>query len=126
MGQGKGIAGIIFFVLFTFFTTAIAFSGTFSFTANLWFFLIGVLAWTTGLLIPGIFCLLERKVKKSSKYLYAILPVTLFWFLLYTLIIAIAFRENFISGFTAFLGLGLGLSFLGGLVVAGIAAIYPY
>jgi len=107
-------------------TSAIAFSGTFTFTANLWIFLIGVLAWTTGFLIPGIFCLKQRKVKNSIKYLYTILPVTLFWFSIYTFVTALASRENFMTGFIAFLGIGLGLSFLGGLLVAGLAAVYPY
>jgi hypothetical protein len=88
--------------------------------------LIGVLAWSTSFLIPGIFCLMERKLKKSFKYLYTILPVTLFWFLIYTFIITVAFKENFLVGFTVFLGLGLGLSFLGGLLVAGVAALYPH
>ena len=126
MGKGKGIAAIIFFAIFTFFTSAIAFSGEFVFMANLWFFLISLSAWTTGLLVPGILCLLEKKVKNVYKYLYTILPVTLFWFLLYTFVIAIAFRENFMVGYIGFLALGLGLSVLGGLIVAGLSAIYPY
>lgn len=121
MGQGKGIAAMVFFVFFIFISIAIANGlGT---TAGIDFEIAIVilveliLLFSTAFLIPGIFCLLGKQYG-SAKWYYALIPVTLLWIVIYTMVVAILAPTSFLSNFLEFLGLGIGAS-----VVLGIVAL---
>lgn len=111
MGQGKGLAAMILFAFFTFISIAIAYGlGT---TAGIdleiaiVIFVELILLFSTAFLIPGIFCLLGKQYG-SAKWYYALIPVTLLWILIYTMVVAILAPTSFISNFLEYLGLGIG------------------
>ena len=119
MGRGKGIAGIIAFIFFTMMSigTNIAFKELFSSEeAAMALFVISLLIWSTGFLIPGIVCLLEYKVQKWGIFVYLIIPITLFWFLIYTFIITALAPSTFMSSFQEFLGIGVAASIILGII----------
>ncbi len=121
MGKGKGIAGIILFSIFTLMAIAVRFSLEPDFpleTAANINFIMFILMVTTGLLIPGIYSLKEIKLKQGYFYLYSILPTTLLWLIVYTIIISALAPLTFVSTYLEFIGLGLGLSILLGHIVA--------
>ena len=124
MGQGKGIAGIVIFSIFTLMAMAVRFSLEPDFpleaAANI-NFITFLLMVVTGLLIPGILCLKEIKIKEGFIYLYSVLPTTLLWTIIYTFIVSVLAPLSFISTYLEFMGLGFGLSILLGHIVAGLA-----
>ena len=124
MGKGKGIAGIIIFSLFALMAIAVKFSLEPDFpleaAANI-NFITFLLMVVTGLLIPGILCLKEIKIKQGFIYLYSILPTTLLWIILYTFLVSVLAPLTFMSTYLEFMGLGFGLSILLGHLVAGFA-----
>ena len=119
MGRGKGIAGIIAFIIFTMMSIGIniAFKELISSEeAAMILFVVSLLLWSTGFLIPGIICLLEYKVKRGGIFVYLIIPLTLFWFLIYTFIITALAPSTFMSTFQEFLGIDVGVSILLGII----------
>lgn len=101
MGRGKGIAGIIAFIFFT--MLSIGMNSVFTELnsveeeAAMALFVISLLIYSTGFLIPGIVCLLEYKVQKWGIFVYLIIPITLFWFLIYTFIVTALAPTTFMS-----------------------------
>jgi len=122
MGKGKGIAAMVFFVFFLFPSIAIVFE-LYGYNAEMAIiiFVELILLFSTAFLIPGIFCLLGKKYD-VAKWYYALIPVTLLWFLIYTMVVAILAPTSFISSFLEFLGLGIG----GAVVLAIIATCLSY
>ena len=119
MSKGKGIAGIIAFIFFTLMSIGIniAFKELISSEeAAMILFVISLLIWSTGFLIPGIVCLLEHEVKRGLIFVYLIIPLTLLWFLIYTFIITALAPLNFMSSFQEFLGLGIAASIILGII----------
>jgi len=119
MGRGKGIAGIIAFIFFTMMSIGIniAFKELISSeAAAMILFVISLLIWSTGFLIPGIFCLLEHEVKRGLIFVYLIIPLTLLWFLIYTFIITALAPSTFMSTFQEFLGIGVAASIILGII----------
>ena len=124
MGQGKGIAAIIFFVFFTVVSIAISFDLGINAVVYgidleiaIVIFVVCALLFSTAFLIPGIFCLLGKQYG-AAKWYFALIPVTLLWILIYTIVVAILAPTSFISNFIDFLGLGIG-----GAVVLAIVVI---
>jgi len=114
MGQAKGIVAITFFFIFTIFSFIISFglgsdaaSGGYDPEIAIFFLVESLLLFSTGLLVPGIFCLLEKQYD-TAKWFYGLIPTTLLWMLIYTLIVAVLAPTAFISNFLEFLGLGFG------------------
>jgi len=114
------LAAMILFAFFTFISIAIAYGlGT---TAGIdleiaiVIFVELILLFSTAFLIPGIFCLLGKQYG-SAKWYYALIPVTLLWILIYTMVVAILAPTSFISNFLEFLGLGIGASVVLAIVV---------
>ena len=119
MSRGKGIAGIIAFIIFTLMSIGlkIALKELFSSEeAAMALFVISLLIWSTGFLIPGIICLLEYEVKRGLIFVYFLIPVTLMWFLIYTFIINVLAPSSFMSTFQEFLGIGIVLSVILGII----------
>lgn len=120
MGQGKGIAAMVFFVFFIFISIAIAYSLGTTAEIDLEIAIVilveCVLLFSTALLIPGIFCLLGKQYGVAKIY-YALIPTTILWILIYTMVVAILAPTSFISNFLEFLGLGIGASVVLAIVV---------
>ena len=123
MGLTKGIVALVFFALFTLVSIAVTISigteaGVYGYDAEIAiFFLVEfLLLFSTSLLIPGIFCILGKKYNKAKWY-YALIPTTLLWILIYTMIVAILAPTSFISSFLEFLGLGMGGSIVLAIIV---------
>jgi len=123
MGKGKGIAAIVFFVFFIFVSIAVAFgigldaeSSGYDSEIAVVILVEFILLFSTGLLIPGIFCLLEMRYD-VAKWYYALIPVTLLWMMIYTMVVAILAPTSFISNFQDFWGLGIGASVVLAIVV---------
>ncbi|MHA1106952.1 MAG: hypothetical protein ACTSPN_14760 [Promethearchaeota archaeon] len=126
MGLAKGIVALVFFVFFL----PIAFAAGFGISNDaavngydveigIFFLVEFLLLFSTGLLIPGIFCILGKQYNKAKWY-YALIPTTTLIFLFYTMIVAIFSPTSFVSNFIEFLGLGIGSSiFLAIIVVCG-------
>ena len=125
MGKGKGIAGIVFFVFFILISIGLAYDlGTnaeIDSEIAIVIFVECVLLFSTAFLIPGIFCLLGKQYGILRWY-YALIPVTLLWFLIYTMVVAILAPTSFISNFLEFLGLGIG----GAIVLAIVVMCMSY
>ncbi len=119
MGRGKGIAGIIAFIFFTLMSIGINSASKeliSSEEAAMALFVISLLIWSTSFLIPGIICLLEYEVKRGLIFVYLIIPMTLFWFLIYTFIITALTPSTFMSSFQEFLGIGVAVSIILGII----------
>ena len=119
MSKGKGIAGIIAFIFFTMMSIGINISMKeviSSEEASMTLFVISLLIWSTGFLIPGIICLLEYEVKRGLIFVYLIIPITLLWFLIYTFIISALAPSTFMSSFQEFLGIGVAASIILGII----------
>ena len=124
MGKGKGIAGIITFAIFTLMAIGMRFSLDPSVTSEIAAtinFVAFILMIATGFLIPGIICLIKIKVKKGFIHMYSAIPVTLLWFILYTFLVSMLAPSTFMSTYLEFMGLGVGLSILLGILVAGFS-----
>ncbi len=119
MSKGKGIAGIIAFIFFTLMSIVIniAFKELISSEeAAMALFVISLLIWSTCFLIPGIIYLLECEVKRGLIFVYSTIPMTLFWFLIYTFIITALAPSTFMSSFQEFLGIGVAVSIILGII----------
>ncbi len=123
MGQGKGIAAMVFFVFFTILSIGIGFGlgseaeiSGFDFEIAIAIFVELILLFSTAFLIPGIFCLLGKQYD-SARWYYALIPVTILWILVYTMVVAILAPTSFISNFIEFLGLGIGGSVVLAIIV---------
>ena len=113
MGRGKGIAGVIAFAILSLISIGLKFSFepiSSSEEGAMIILVLSLLIWGMGFLIPGIFCLLEIEVKKGLIYLYIIIPLILFWFLIYSFIVYALAPSTFMSTFQEHMGLGIGLS----------------
>jgi len=128
MGQGKGIAAIILFVFFTVVSIAISFdlginAAVYGIDLEIAIviFVECALLFSTAFLIPGIFCLLGKQYGIVRWY-YALIPVTLLWIVIYTMVVAILVPTSFISNFIEYLGLGIG----GAVVLAIIVLCMSY
>lgn len=114
MGLAKGIVALVFFVIFTPTSIAVAIgigteAGVYGYDVEIAiFFLVEfLLLFSTALLIPGILCILGKQYD-TAKWYYALIPTTTLMILIYTMIVAILTPTSFISSFLEFLGLGLG------------------
>ena len=123
MGQGKGIAAMVIFVFFTFLSIAISFdlginAAAYGIDSEIAIVILVecILLFSTTFLIPGIFCLLGKQYG-VAKWYYALIPVTLLWILIYTMVVAILAPTSFISNFIEFLGLGIGGSVVLAIIV---------
>ncbi|MBY9018541.1 MAG: hypothetical protein KGD66_06895 [Candidatus Lokiarchaeota archaeon] len=123
MGLAKGIVALVFFVFFLPVSFAVGFGIANDAAVNGYdaeigiFFLVEfLLLFSTGLLIPGIFCILGKQYNKAKWY-YALIPTTTLIFLFYTMIVAIFSPTSFISSFLEFLGLGIGSSIFLAIIV---------
>ena len=128
MGQGKGLAAMILFAFFTFLSIAISFgigmdAENFGYDLEIAIviFVELILLFSTAFLIPGIFCLLGKQYG-VAKWYYALIPVTLLWIVIYTMVVAILAPTSFISNFIEYLGLGIG----GAVVLAIIVLCMSY
>lgn len=121
MGRGKGIAGVIAFVSLSLISIGlkISFEPTSSSEEGAMIILVlSLLIWGMGFLIPGIFCLFEIEVKKGLICLYLIIPLILFWFLTYSFIVYALAPSTFMSTFQEYMGIGVGLSIVLGIIAA--------
>ena len=123
MGQAKGVVAITFFFIFTIFSFIISFglgndaaASGYDIEIAIFFLVEFLLFSSTGLLIPGIFCILGKKYNKAKWY-YALIPTTLLWILIYTMVVAILAPTSFVSSFLEFLGLGMGGSIVLAIIV---------
>ncbi|MHA1460122.1 MAG: hypothetical protein ACTSO8_01470 [Promethearchaeota archaeon] len=80
-----------------------------------------ILFCSSAFLIPGILSLLGKKIGVMGWY-YALIPVTLLWMLIYTMVIAILFPTSFISNFQGLLGVGI----IGSVVLAIVVLCATY
>ena len=110
MGKGIGITALVFFVFFTIISIAIGFEiGGNDLEIAMIVLAEGILFSSTAFLIPGILSLIGKELGKIA-WFYALLPLTLAWFLIYTIVIAALFPTSFISNFQGYLGTGIAIS----------------
>jgi len=129
MSKGKGIAGIITFFILTMISIGIntVLEPSFSSEEAAMILLgLSILLWTLGFLIPGILCLLEYKPNKALILLYMIIPCILLCFLIYTIIILSLASSTFMSTFQEFMGLGVSVSIVLGIIMACYAYAQSY
>ncbi len=110
MGKGIGITALVFFVFFTFISFTLGFEiGGNDLEIAMIVLAEGILFSSTAFLIPGILSLIGKPLGKVA-WFYALIPLTLACFLIYTIVIAALFPTSFISNFTGYLGTGLAIS----------------
>lgn len=117
MSKGKGITGIIAFVVFLLISIWIKINISMTEDASIIILLMSLLLWGMGLLVPGILELLEIKVKRGYIFLYALIPCILTWFLIYTFVVVALAPSAFMSSYQKYMGLGLGLSVVLGFII---------
>jgi len=104
MGKGIGITAIVFFIFSIIISIAIASDiGGNDLEIAIIVLVEGILFGSTAFLIPGIIILVGKQLGKVA-WFYAILPLTLICFLIYTIVIAALFPTSFISNFQGYLG----------------------
>ncbi|MHA1320187.1 MAG: hypothetical protein ACTSQ1_10295 [Promethearchaeota archaeon] len=107
MGKGIGITAIVFFIFSIIISIAIASDiGGNDLEIAIIVLVEGILFGSTAFLIPGIISLVGKQLGKVA-WFYAILPLTLICFLIYTIVIAALFPTSFISNFQGYLGTGI-------------------
>ena len=126
MGLAKGIVALVFFVFFLPIAFAVGFgigndAAVYGYDPEIAIaiFVEMILLFSTGLLIPGIFCILGKQYD-TARWYYALIPVETLWFLIYTMIVALTNPTSFMSTFWEFFGLGLGASIVLSIISIGL------
>ncbi|MHA1508746.1 MAG: hypothetical protein ACTSO6_08595 [Promethearchaeota archaeon] len=107
MGKGIGITAIVLFVFSTIISAVIAFEiGGNDLEIAIIVLVEGIFFNLTAFLIPGILVLVGRPLGKVA-WFYAVVPLTLACFSIFTIVIAALFPTTFIINFQDYFGTGI-------------------